>query len=166
MKACYSARLKFESFEMPPAPDNWTRRPSKTSKRGSKWVRPTRARAESPRCSRPSTSKPVVEFWAFQATQRHLSRRRSRTPQWPLNDIDRFVLSEVGRCGAAAGRRRTASEKLIRRLSFDSHRPATDPRGDRCQFVSTTRRPTLTRKLVDRLLQSESDSANDGDAIG
>ncbi|MEZ5942355.1 MAG: DUF1553 domain-containing protein [Planctomycetaceae bacterium] len=90
------------------------------------------------------------EFWAFQPPQ------AGATPEvqnrdWPLNDIDHYVLHELEKAGLAPAS--DASRRaLIRRLSFDL--TGLPPSPEQTQEFVDDESPLAVEHLVDRLLAS------------
>ena len=142
--------MKFESFEMPPSGqlddgiiedfETWIEMGSPDPRKGKAVKVQAAIDIEAGR-----------EFWSFQPP-REVQPPKVKDDQWPLSDIDRFVLQKLEQAGLQPVGDATR-EKLIRRLSFDLiGLPPTPEEID--EFVSDTS-PDAYEKLVDRLLQSE-----------
>ncbi len=142
--------LRFESFEMPPSGqlDDSIIEDFET------WIE---MGAPDPRKSEVVMVQDNIDieagrqFWAFQPPQ-EVSPPQVQDNQWPISDIDRFILRQLEQAGLQPVED-AKREKLIRRLSFDLVGLPPTPE-DIDHFVNDTA-PDAYEKLVDRLLQSE-----------
>ncbi len=146
--------LRYESFEMPPA----GRLPKNVIDDFEKWIK---TGAFDPRIEEvpaaPASTPRVIDieagkkFWAFQPIKRFDAPAVSNS-QWPLTDIDRFVLAKLEEAKlspAPDADRRT----LIRRLYFDLIGLPPTP-SELEEFLKDDSSLALER-VVDRLLDSK-----------
>lgn len=90
------------------------------------------------------------QFWAFQAVQA-TAVPELKKPDWPKNDVDRFVLARLEEKGITPVADAT-KESLLRRLTYDL--TGLPPTPLQIQRFLSDKSDDATDKLIDRLLQS------------
>ncbi len=141
--------LRYEAMEMPPQ----GKLPDEVIADFARWID---AGAADPRVGGPTVAKPSIDvddfrdFWSFVPPNNPPTPQVMQT-QWPLGQIDYFVLAEMEKHGLKPVEA-TEKRELIRRATFDLTGLPPTPEEVEAFLADTT--PEAFERVVDRLLRS------------
>lgn len=139
--------LEHEELEMPPE----GKLPAETIRSFVEWIRmgaPDPRTEEMPK--RPASDASDTPHWAFEPVQK-LDPPHVKTREWPLTDIDRFVLAAMEAAGVEPVGEATKTA-LIRRVYFDLW--GLPPDSEAVEAFKNDGSPQALANLIDRLLAS------------
>ena len=151
------AAINYDSYEMPPR----GKLPQKTIEDFGRWIA---MGAPDPRETKVTAIKSTIDaedienakatFWAYQ-TPRRSELPRTSSSEWPINEIDRWVLDKLHQEGLSPAQDADA-RTLLRRLSFDLiGLPPTPQQLEEFETAWNQNPDRAVAKATDRMLASD-----------